>query len=100
RHAADHVRLEAGDLPERVDHRVQRIGDVDDERIGAVLLRIRRHVPHDLEVDLEQVLAAHARLARNAGGDDEDVGTGHVLPIGGAGDAAVVPVDRGELVHV
>ena len=31
---------------------------------------------HDLEVDAEQIVAAHARLARHAGGDDADVGAG------------------------
>ena len=31
---------------------------------------------HDLVVDLQQVVAAHARLARHAGGDDDDVGVG------------------------
>jgi hypothetical protein len=31
---------------------------------------------HDLEVDAEQVVAAHARLARHAGGDDDHVGAG------------------------
>ena len=29
---------------------------------------------HDLEIDVEQVVAAHAGLARHAGGDDADVG--------------------------
>jgi hypothetical protein len=28
---------------------------------------------HHLEVDLEQIVAAHARLARHAGGDDHHV---------------------------
>ena len=32
------------------------------------------HVLHDLVVGVEQVVAAHAGLARNAGGDDDDVG--------------------------
>jgi hypothetical protein len=29
---------------------------------------------HDLQIDADQVVAAHARLARHAGGDDADVG--------------------------
>jgi hypothetical protein len=33
------------------------------------------HGLHDLEVDAQKVVAAHARLAGDAGGDDADVGT-------------------------
>ena len=33
---------------------------------------------HHLEVDAEQVVAAHARLAGDAGGDDDHVGAGDV----------------------
>ena len=29
---------------------------------------------HDLEIDAEQIVAAHAGLARHAGGDDAHVG--------------------------
>ncbi len=49
---------------------------------------------HDLEVDAEQVVAAHARLARHAGGDDDDVGAGDLLVAVGAGKIGVEAVDR------
>ena len=39
---------------------------------------------HDLQVDAQQVVAAHARLARHAGGDDADVGAGDVGVVVGA----------------
>jgi hypothetical protein len=32
------------------------------------------HIRHDFEVGVEQVIAAHAGLAGNARGDDDDVG--------------------------
>jgi hypothetical protein len=39
---------------------------------------------HDLQVDADQVVAAHARLARHAGGDDADVGARDVGVVVGA----------------
>ena len=42
------------------------------------------HRLHDLVVGVEQVVAAHARLARDAGGDHDDVGVGGVLVVVGA----------------
>ena len=47
------------------------------------------HVRHDFEIGVQQVVAAHARLARNAGGDDHDVGVGRGRVIVGAGHAHV-----------
>src|SRR5439155_9114007 len=91
RHAAHHLLLEAGDLVQREHHRVERVGDVDHEGIRAVGFDVARHVLHDLQIYLEQVLAAHARLAGDSGGDDQDVASGDVPPIGGAGDPAVIP---------
>ena len=49
--------------------------------------------PHDPGVLGEQVVAAHARLAGEAGGDDDDVGAGGVRVVVRAGDAGVVPDD-------
>ena len=41
---------------------------------GRVFLDAGADLLHHLEVDAEQIVAAHARLARHAGGDDADVG--------------------------
>ena len=41
---------------------------------GAYLRDAGADLVHDLEIDAEQVVAAHAGLARHAGGDDADVG--------------------------
>ena len=57
-------------LVQRPDHGVERIGDADDEGVGRVLLDALADRLHHLEVDAEQVVAAHAGLARHAGGDD------------------------------
>ena len=65
---------QAGELLQRPDHGVERVGDADDEGVGGVLLDAVADRLHDLEVDAEQVVAAHAGLARHAGGDDDDVG--------------------------
>ena len=48
----------------------------------------------------EQVVAAHARLARHAGGDDDHVGAGDVLVVVGAGDLRVEALDRAALLEV
>ena len=50
---------------------------------------------HDLEVDAEQVVAAHARLAGNAGGDDDDVGAGDRRIVARAGQSRVDALNRG-----
>ena len=55
---------------------------------------------HHLEVDAEQVVAAHARLARHAGGDDDHVGAGDVGVVVGAGELGVEAFDRAALGEV
>ncbi len=75
-HADDLVRGQAGNLLQRPDHRVERVGDADDEGVGRVRLDARADRVHHLEIDAEQIVAAHAGLARHAGGDDHHVGAG------------------------
>ena len=48
---------------------------------------------HDVVIRVEQVVAAHAGFARDAGGDDDDVGIGSVFVIVGAGDVGVALLD-------
>ena len=52
---------------------------------------------HHLEVDADQIVAAHARLAGDAGGDDADVGVGDLGIVGGAPERDVEAVDRPRL---
>ena len=63
------------------DHGVERVGDDDDEGVGRVLLDALADLLDDLGVDAEQIVAAHAGLARHARGDDDDVGAGDVLVV-------------------
>ena len=58
--------------------------------LGAYCLTPVGDLGDDLDVDGEKVLAGHARLARLAGGDDDDVGALDVLVVRGAGDGGVV----------
>ncbi len=60
---------------------------------GEYLHHLAYHVAHDLVVGVEQVVAAHAGLARNAGGDDHDVGVGGVGVIVGAENVGVALLD-------
>ena len=94
------LRGQAGELLQRPDHRVERVGDADDEGVRGVLLEAGADRLHDLEVDAEEVVAAHAGLARHAGGDDDDVGAGDGGVVAGAGDLGVEPVDRAGLGQV
>ena len=63
-------------------------------RVGRDRDHLGDDVGHDLEVGVEQVVAAHAGLARDARGDDDDIGVGGVGVVVGAGDGAVALLDR------
>lgn len=63
----------AGELLQRPDHGVERVGDADDESFRRIFLDARAHLFHHLQVDAQEIVAAHARLARHACGDDDDV---------------------------
>ena len=58
-------------------------------RLDALAYRL-----HDLEVDAEQVIAAHARLARHAGSDNANVCTGNIGIIAGTPETGIEAVDR------
>ncbi len=99
-HADDALAREAAGLHGHVAHRVERVGDDDQDRVG----RDRRGLADDRADDArvlgQQVVAAHARLAGQAGGDDDDVGAGRVGVVVGARDRAVVAHDRRRLGQV
>src|SRR5579864_5085962 len=48
---------------------------------------------HDAVVGVEQVVAAHTRLAWNAGGDHNNVGVGRVSVVVGARDVGIALLD-------
>ena len=62
-------------------------------RVGRVLDDVADHVLHDLVVGVQQVVAAHARLARNTGGDDDDVGVRGIRVVVGAENGRVAAFD-------
>ncbi len=82
---ADHaLAREAAELVGGLGHGVERVGDDDEDAVRRVLHDLADHIAHDLVVGVEQVVAAHAGLARDAGGDDDDVGVGGVGVVVGA----------------
>ena len=85
---------QAAGLLQRPHHGVERIGDADDEGVGRVFLDAGADLLHHLEVDAEEIVAAHAGLARHAGGDDADLGAVDRLVGIGAGQLGVEAVDR------
>ena len=85
---------QARGLLQNIDHDVERIGDADDEGLGRVFLDALADRVHDLRVGGDKIVAAHARLTRNAGGDDDDVGALDRLVIGGAEQLRVEAFDR------
>ena len=99
-HADDLVVRQAREFAQRPHHRVERVGDADDERVGGVGLDAFADGLHDLQVDAEQIVAAHARLAGDPGGDDDDVGARDVGIVVRAGDLGVKARDRANLRQV
>ena len=93
-HADDLFGLQAGELLQRPDHGVERVGDADDEGVRGILLDAVADRFHDLQVDADQVVAAHAGLARHAGGDDDHVGACDIGIVVRALVPGIEPVDR------
>ena len=98
--ADDVAGLEAGDLLGALDHRVERVRDDDHDRVLAGAFHVLADVGHDLGVGREQIVAAHAGLAGDAGGDDDDVAADGVVVVSRAGDVAVEADDRRRLQQV
>ncbi len=99
-HAHDLAMRQAGKLAQGPHHRVERIGDADDESVGAVGADPFAHRLHHLEIDAEQIVAAHAWLARHAGGHDHDVAIRDVRVVAGAFEVRVEPFDGARLAEV
>ena len=91
---------QAGEFAQRPDHRVERVGDADDEGAGRVRLDALADRLHHLQIDAEQIVAAHSRLAGDAGGDDDDVGALDVGIVVRALEGDVEALDRAALGEV
>ena len=79
RHTDDTRSRQAGCLLQDADHDIKRIGDTDNEGVGAVVADARANLLHDLGVDADQVVPAHPGLTGHASGHDDDIASGKRL---------------------
>ena len=82
-HAADLVVGQTAELAQRPNHRIQRVGDADNEGVGRVGSNAFANGFHDLKVDAQKVITAHAGFARNTSGHDAHVGACDIRVIRG-----------------
>ena len=94
RHADDAVMRQAAGLAHHPDHDVERVGDGDDESVRAIGLDVLADGGDDLGVGADEIVAAHAGLAREAGGDDHDIGAGDDGVVVATGELGVEALDR------
>ena len=87
-HAHDAVLWEAADLEGALDHGVERVGDDKQDAVWGQSGCFGDDGGHDSHVREQQIVPAHPRAPGDAGGDDDDVGTGCLL-------VAVCPDHRG-----
>jgi len=103
-HAHHAVLGKAADAIRGLHHGIERIGDHDEYRAGRELDDVLDDGFDDLVIRAQQIVAAHAGLAREAGGDHDDVAVRGLAVIaaggGDAGDARVRARDRGRFEHV
>ena len=100
-HADDHVVRQAGEFAQRPDHRVERVGDADDEGVRARGCLMPSPTAF---ITLRLMPSRSSRLMPglrgDAGGDDADVGAGDVGIVVGALELRVEAVDRAGLGEV
>src|SRR5208337_4019441 len=99
-HADDALARESTQLVRGLRHGVEWIGDDDEDAVRRVMHDLADYVAHDFVVGVQQVVAAHAGLARNSGGDDDDVGVGGVGIVVGAENGGIALLDRHGLEQV
>ncbi len=87
--ADDAVSREAGGFPCGVHHGVQWIGDEDHNAVWSILFDVFADGLDDFHVGANEVIAAHARLAGDTCGDDDNVRTFDFGEIVGGNDVAV-----------
>ena len=91
-HAANLACGQAGELLQGPDHRVERVGDTDDKGVGRVVANALPNRFHDLEIDAQQIIAAHPGLARDAGRHDAHIGASDVRVILRAFQVSIKPL--------
>ena len=92
-HADDPFPVETGMTKGRLGHGVERIRDDNENRLGRLRDHLLDHIGHDLRVGVQQIVAAHAGLARDARGNDHDVGVGRGGVVVRAGHMDVALLD-------
>ncbi len=96
-HAEDAVLGQARDLVGHLAHGVERVADHDQDRVRRLRERLLRALLDDLVVGVQEVVAAHPRLAGDAGGDHHHVGARGVLVVVRADHPGVGALDGGGL---
>ena len=81
-------------------HRVERIRNDDDKSVWRIFRDLIGDRADDVGIGLEQVVAAHAGLSRQAGGDDDDIGIRRLLVRIRTDELYVKTVDRSRLCEV
>ena len=99
-HAQDPFTWKARRCQGNVAHRVEGVGDDDQDRIRGLGGSLLNHRPNDPGVLGQEVVAAHPGLAGKARGHDDDVRTGRVGIVVGPDDPRIVADDRGGLGQV
>src|SRR2546429_2070376 len=99
-HADDAFAGKAAHLVGGLRHGVERIGDDDEDAVWRVMHDLADYVVHNFVVGIQKVIAAHAGLARNSGGDDDDVGVGGVGVVVRADNIGIALLDRHGLEQV
>ena len=95
---ADHpLAREPCDLLRHPAHHVERVRHHDDDRLWAVLLDLLRDLLHDVGVSADQVVAAHAGLARDPRRNDHELAPRRRGVVVGADHARVESFDRRRL---
>src|ERR1700746_2497238 len=96
-HADDTLRRQPAGLAHNPHHYVERVGDRYDKRLRAMLFDRVTYRGDNLGVGADQIVTAHPGFARDAGGNDDDIGASDRCIVVGAGDNRVVALDRGAL---
>src|SRR2546427_6881647 len=90
----------AGDLVGQVRHRIQRVGDDDQDRLRGAPAHLLDDPTHDAGVGVQQLFPRHARLPGHAGDDDDDFRVRRLLISVAAGDTNVHATNRRRLRQV
>jgi len=96
-HAEHALARKARHLERDIAHHVERVRDHHDDRVRRGLLDLGGHRLHDARVGVEQIVARHPRLARDAGGDDDDLRARRLRVAVRADHARIEELDRRRL---